>query len=111
MKVHKKECKHGNVDKLLQLVLNVIVVNVNSPDFIFTSTLHHIHTEEHRTIIKKVNQVWPLTQKQKNSVSDSSESATRHTDWTGKQKPTFGTTVGTEKLKEHSLCQPKAQST
>ena len=60
---------------------------------------------------KKVNQVWPVTTKKKpDSVSDSSKFATRHKDGTGKQKYTAGTTAETDKFKEPSQCQPKAQS-
>ena len=47
----------------------------------------------------------------RDSVSDSSKSATKHNNGTGKQKSTFGTTTETEKVKEHSQCQAKAQST
>ena len=49
--------------------------------------------------------------KRTDSVSDSSKSATRHNNGTGKQKSTSGTTAETEKVKEHLQHQSKAQST
>ena len=48
------------------------------------------------------------TETKNDSVSDSSKSATRHNDWTGKQKSTSGRTAEIEKVEEHSQCQPKA---
>ena len=52
-----------------------------------------------------------IKDKKTDSVTDSSKSATKNNDGTGKQKSMSGTTTETEKVKEHSWCQPKAQST
>ena len=99
--------------RLTNWFMNLIGVNVNLPmDLMLTSTLHHLHTVQQKSNnYKKVHHIWPLTTKTKKTVLVMVQNLPQvHNDWTGKQKPTFGTTVDTEKVKEHSLCQLKVQT-
>ena len=123
LKKYKKECKHGKADKLPLLVYECDSCRCKLTN---RSNLHqHIASSPHcRTKIeqlqkgkssmtsnKKTKKKKTKKKNKTESVSDSSKSATRHNGWTGKQKPSFGTTFDTENVKEHPLCQPKAQST
>ena len=113
-KVHKNECKHGKVDKL-----PLLFYECDSCKHKFTNRFNlnqHIASSPHcRTKIEQLQKgkssMASNNRQKTDSVSDSSKSSTRHNDWTGKQKLTFGTTVDTEKVKEYSLCHPKAQTT